>query len=380
MGVEYKLAVEMVIHKEDKSIFEDPYLFYCKVGDLIGSSHVDNHLLKIYLEVNRKIDLYNLFTVNGLLKGRRILSDEFKKKSFNFTARDFVQAINPISKAICPVEFQQFVESKFAKDKGVSNNQLARVINNPVQVFKAPKQNNALQVGVEISKNINPPVKQIPQNHTQPNKIRRVWIYARSAQFRVKLNNTNSYSLYSIDEKRGIRSRIPIKEQNGLLRVYACDLDEVFELHLPNTCYEAITIDSSRGDVIIDNNIGPLKAKTIKVDYYSCKLELYAECNKLITYSNSGSVYLKGKYGSIETNTKGGNVWGDIEVNSRSRKHNFVITTDRGYISLGVKGLPKEFGSGLFKRNKYSDVQFINGMAVTFNLLSKRANVRLRRI
>ena len=296
MIIEYKQAFMEALKK--KRIIQNPFLLHSFISDLIANDIQFNKLLKIFFEVNKIINICDLFKNNSLNDSKKILNDIYKNKTFECSSREFVAAISPFMEIMYKGEYIP----KHNKEE---------------EVVCVVKKSEVVKANV-IKENKLPLSKQVTPQNTSTH-FEKVSIYLSSGDLNIEVSKRNEFKVVEVD-KNGVITNLSYKIINKVLYLKEFSKNLV-KLIIPDIEYKNIHVRMNRGNVLLLGKTA-IKSKRMNISTYG-SIFLNVETPSLILEngSHTSEIYLKGKYGKIDINSQSSLIVGNFQTYKKSKKY-----------------------------------------------------------
>ena len=285
----FEEALNKVIDEYGYDILKDTFRTYSLISDYVGSSFYDTRLAKLFECVYYCFDLYELFSTKGLKDARKFLETKYENFS-EYTKREFVDAINPIAKRICPDEY---VES--AK-KTKSNN---LVVKNVVKQPSNKKTNPIVVPNVVPNNNLN----KIPPKKKKRTSNKFSSIKIDGSVKKIKLFYTSDSTKITLNGSTIIPNNSPYANiKNGYLEILNVAGNELKININHSISLKNVSINAPSSIVHLESYVGK-SSKTLVVK--AKEISNYDFSSDYISfYTTSGDVYNFATCQDIKINTQ----------------------------------------------------------------------------
>ena len=289
----FEEALNKIIDDYGFEILKDTFRTYSLISDYVGSSIYDSRLAKLFECVYYCFNLYELFKEKGLSDARKFLEKKYDNFS-EYTKREFVDAINPLAKRVCPDEY---IESS---KKNAYNKQIVKQRNNQVIVKPAVQIVNTNN-NTKVNKR-----KKKPKNINTNYSFSSIVIHAKTKNITIQVTAINNSivldgkTLYpGYDVNAIILNKIlDIKNLSGKkLTINVNDKNK-----LDNIIIDApdsnITLETKDIDTLLNKLV--VKAKSIKNNGFGANtIELTTKQGNIINASNFKDIKIESNSGRV---------------------------------------------------------------------------------
>ncbi len=367
--MEYKDAIRKLISLYGEEILKDHFLSFSILSDYIGSSIYSKKLLFIFAEVNKKHDLYSLFKNHKLLEARNILTSDFKKGNYNCDSKEFVDALNPISELLNPIEFKDYESKKLKQSKPTKKKKVIK----KKEVTKVEDDNNIVELIYTLN-DVASKKAELKNIDVNVNECKGLSICMDN-------KSDNEYCLCKVDEQT--KNLVTIKEgeaDENLTLVLDDDAEATYYLFVPKCKYESLNVNVGNGSL---NIYGSNKKKSficdeVKINVNNGNLFFNGKTNRCDINGNNGDIELSGTYGDLNINRIDSNISGWILFKSKKESYYFKCVLINGKINLYIEKLYKSIGRRMFfKRRNYCGFENIGDKKLLINIATANGEINI---
>ena len=262
--MEYSIAIEKLINSYKLDILDNTFLSRSILLDYIGNSIYDKKLVDVFYYINKTNNIKNIFINSSLHEGRKILEGIYQDHKNDITKQEFVDAINPISKIIYPVEYEEYIKNK------VNN----KVLVNKVVVKKKKEEPVVKATPKPIV--LNPPPKQTTPKQVKKKTIQKISVKLYNNKLEIYHHDKKDIEIY-IDNKLQKLSNYQVINQDTYLFDFSNKIGDII-IYLPNKMYNLLEIEANSNCIVLGKNSNNLlKVRKIIINSRKSYLTLYCK-------------------------------------------------------------------------------------------------------
>lgn len=98
-------SINTLVNTYGLKILNDKFKTLSYLLDCVGSNHYEKKLVECFMCVHYQENLVFLFKKKGILRTRKYLQNKYPSYKNNYTKKEYIDSINPISKIVCPIRY-----------------------------------------------------------------------------------------------------------------------------------------------------------------------------------------------------------------------------------------------------------------------------------
>lgn len=119
----FKESLDKLVKRYGVNILTDKFKTQSFLSDYVGSNYQEKKLLDCFINVCYNHNLIELFKKKGISKTRKYLENIYKYYVNDYTKKEYINSINPLSKIICPLSYKFiFIKNNIIKKIKQLNN------------------------------------------------------------------------------------------------------------------------------------------------------------------------------------------------------------------------------------------------------------------
>ena len=411
----FKEAFRKLINTYGYDILHERFRTRSILSDYVMNDFYAKKLIDVFLLINSQYNIQFILVDKGLVEARAFFQSIYPRFKEHCTAKEFVDAINPISELVCPEQYKYYEENKVkketkvvggaeivrknpkpeAKAKGFVINKAQPVNNQKVNqtpvngnkqnVNKTPGKANNVQVNAQANINNNyinlhnilaqrNKGNKTPKIKAKPNKIKFLEVSSYCDILSISQGTNQDIEVYIGGSKtpKTINSYVV---KGDLCQMSLIHPGEKVEIRLPKKILRHLKIWTRNSNVIISPSKGKMKFWTIDVTNENGFIICNAQTKSIRAVSSNGNIQIFGETEHAYLNNVNGDIsFGlytiinktlnitavNINGNINVRFPDFVMPYNLRYAIKHKKKVKKKFE--IHKRPVTLDISTINGI------------------